>query len=84
MLILFCFLFAVSCLDDIARVDPEALKKLVDEGKIVLVDARWEQEYREGHLPSAINIQPFQFSHIEDFLPKDKGKTIIFYCGGRG
>ena len=61
----------------------EQVKKLIEQpGKVLLVDARTEKEYTEGHIPTAINIPPPQFSSIEKYLPQDKNFTVIFYCRG--
>ena len=61
----------------------EQVKSLMEEpGKVLVVDARTEAEYRKGHIPTAINIPPPQFSSIENYLPQDKNLTIIFYCRG--
>ena len=44
----------------------EQVKKLIEQpGKVLLVDARTEKEYTQGHIPTAINIPPPKFSSIE-------------------
>ena len=61
----------------------EQVKNLIEQpGKVLLVDARPEKEYTQGHIPTAINIPPPHFSSIEKYLPKDKNSTVIFYCRG--
>ena len=50
--------------------------------KLLVVDARTEKEYGEGHIPTAINIPPSQFTVIRNHLPQDKSLPIIFYCRG--
>jgi rhodanese-related sulfurtransferase len=61
----------------------EQVKNLMEQpGKVLVVDARTEAEYRKGHIPTAINIPPPQFSSIEKYLPQDKNSTVIFYCRG--
>ncbi len=47
---------------------------------IVLVDARPEVKYQQGHIPGAISIPKPQLSANFARLPRDK--TLIFYCGG--
>jgi len=44
----------------------------------VLVDVRDEAEFREGHLPTAINIPVETFATKSAILPKEK--KIIVYC----
>jgi len=67
------------------RIKPEELKKLIDEarGKYVLIDVRDESEYREGHIPTAINIPAEVIASKSELIPKDK--IVIVYCntGGR-
>ena len=65
------------------NLNAEQVKKLIEQpGKVLLVDARTEKEYTEGHIPTAINIPPPQFKSIEKYLPQDKNFTVIFYCRG--
>ena len=44
----------------------------------VLVDVRDDSEYREGHIPTAINIPAETFALKSEALPKEK--KIIVYC----
>ena len=68
-----------------AKISPSDLKKLIDSGNkdFVIVDVRDETEYKEGHIPSAINIPAESFAMKSEVLPKEK--KIIVYCntGGR-
>jgi rhodanese-related sulfurtransferase len=68
-----------------AKVSPSDLKKLIDSGNkdFVIMDVRDETEYKEGHIPSAINIPAESFAMKSEVLPKEK--KIIVYCntGGR-
>jgi rhodanese-related sulfurtransferase len=68
-----------------AKVSPSDLKKLIDSGNedFVIVDVRDESEYKEGHIPSAINIPAESFALKSEVLPKEK--RVIVYCntGGR-
>ena len=61
----------------------EEVKKRIDRPeKVLIVDARTEKEYRQAHIPTAINIPPSQYAMIRNHLPKDKSLPIIFYCRG--
>lgn len=61
------------------------LKQMIDSSAkdLVIVDVRDESEYREGHIPTAINIPVETFAAKSEVLPKEK--KIIVYCntGGR-
>lgn len=63
-----------------AKMSPKELKALIDSKKnnFTIVDVRDESEYREGHIPGAINIPVASFSSRSGVL--DKHKTIIVYC----
>ena len=58
------------------------IKRIVQSENLLVVDARTEDEYRQGHIPHAINIPPSQFKSIGIHLPQDKSRPIIFYCRG--
>ena len=60
----------------------EVNKRIEQLEKVLIVDARTVEEYREGHLPTAVNIPPTQFSSIGNYLPQDKSLPLIFYCRG--
>ena len=61
----------------------EEVKKRIDQPeKVLIVDARTEKEYWQGHIPTAINIPPPQYTLIQNHLPQDTGLPIIFYCRG--
>jgi len=70
---------------DFRTIDAEELKKIMDAKKqVTVVDARTEKEFRDGHVPSAINIPPENVRGIPTLLPKDKNSPLVFYCRGTG
>lgn len=48
----------------------------------VLVDARTETEFAEGHIPGAILVPAKKAGTLLPKLVPDKAKAIIFYCNG--
>ena len=62
------------------KISPAELKQLIDAGSkdIIIIDARDESEYKEGHIPTAINIPADRIASKQDSLPKDK--TLVIYC----
>ena len=60
----------------------DVIKRIVQSEKLLVVDARSEEEYSQGHIPKAINIPPEQFTSIGKHLPQGKSLPIIFYCRG--
>ena len=68
---------------DITVISAEQLKKMLDgREKFVLVDSRNGSEYREGYIPTAINIYDKEMEANRAKLPSDKGQTLVFYCNG--
>jgi len=67
-----------------AKIKPAELKRLLDAktDDFVLVDVRDEAEYKEGHIPCAINIPSDVFASRSGVLPKEK--KIIVYCNSGG
>ena len=59
------------------------VKRLMDSGKkLAVVDARTEEEFRQGHIPKAINVSPDKVLEISKYLPKNKNTLLVFYCRG--
>ena len=59
----------------------EELKNLIKTNKkIILLDVRSPQEYKEGYLKGAINIPLYELEECCDCKLKDRQKTIIVYC----
>jgi phage shock protein E len=52
---------------------------MIDEGA-TLVDVRTDFEYREGHLPGALNIPHDQITSRLNELPSDKARPVVLYC----
>ena len=63
------------------QVDAETAKELMDtEDDYVILDARTQAEYDEGHIPGAILIpHDTVAAAAEDALP-DKDQLILVYC----
>ena len=63
------------------QVDAETAKELMDTGgDYVILDARTQAEYDEGHIPGAILIpHDTVATAAEDALP-DKDQLILVYC----
>ena len=61
----------------------EQLKNMVSKGAI-LIDVRSPQEFKEGHLPGAINIPEYEIRKVKNEMTK-LNQQIVVYCqyGGR-
>ena len=63
------------------QVDAETAKKLMDtEDDYVILDARTQTEYDEGHIPGAILIPHDTVATAAEDAPPDKGQLILVYC----
>lgn len=58
--------------------DTARLRQLLDE-QAQLVEVLPEQEYRDEHLPEAINI-PLKRMSTEALLALDRGRPVVVYC----
>jgi rhodanese-related sulfurtransferase len=65
---------------DFARLSPSELRRQLDRGEILLLDARPRLEYDAGHLPAAVSIPIDELPERLDELPADK--LIVAYCRG--
>lgn len=61
----------------------DQLKTWIDQGrKILLIDARVASEFKEAHIPTAINIPAPLMDQLRDKLPQDHEYPLVFYCNG--
>jgi phage shock protein E len=85
LMLSFVFLFSVAYAQGFKDISSDELKSMLDKkGKVVVIDARTAEEYRQGHIPTAINIPPDQLHLTALLLPKDKKTLLVFYCRGVG
>lgn len=78
-----------SCLDqrndNVKVVSPEEMQSLLELEDVQLVDVRTPEEYEEGFIANAQNIDYFSPTFDEDLKNLDKNKPVVLYCksGGR-
>ena len=65
------------------RTDPEAARKLIASGAVVL-DVRTPDEFAAAHLPNAINIPVQDFAarlaEVDKAVASDKSRAVVIYC----
>ncbi|HZF41395.1 MAG TPA: rhodanese-like domain-containing protein [Blastocatellia bacterium] len=66
--------------DKIPRINVAEAKKLIAEGKAVIIDVRSEDTYKMSHIKGASNV-PLSKLQAGDFKDLPKDKLIIAYCG---
>ena len=63
------------------QITAEDAKKLMDaESDYIIVDARTEEEYAEGHIPGAILIPEYEIADRAQSELPDKDQLILVYC----
>mgnify|MGYP006289146487 CR=1 FL=1 len=62
----------------------ELKSKMDRNGDLAIVDVLSPEQYKEGHLPGAINVPVGeQFKHsIQQAVP-DKGQAVVLYCANK-
>ena len=67
--------------NEIRHVSMDDIVKIMDENKdYVIVDVRTPDEYKEGHIPNAINIPNETINETVYNKLKDKDQLILIYC----
>lgn len=59
------------------ELSPEQVMQEIKTGQPLVLDVNLREDYIKEHLPTAKLIQ---FGKMEEVMPKDKNKRIIFYC----
>lgn len=73
----------VAKLANVTEIQTDVAKRLFDSKKVLFIDARPEDHFREGHITGAMNVYAEQWQpHIGDLVQIDRDKVIITYCGG--
>lgn len=63
------------------QISPEEAKTIMDtETDYVILDVRTADEYAEGHIPNAVNLDHADISSKAEALLPDKDALILVYC----
>ena len=62
------------------RVKVEDAKKMIAEGKAIIIDVRGAEAYKMSHIKGALDI-PLTKLEARDFKDLPKDKILIAYCG---
>ena len=65
--------------------DVQSAREIYDSGNAVFVDARTQEDYRDGHISGAVSFPAYAFEeHIHAFKKEyPLFLTIVTYCTGR-
>jgi len=85
---LFILLFFSSCLRDqegISVVDSNKFEQQMKESSSQIVDVRTPEEFKEGHITNAVNMNVTGDDFEKQIESLDKEKPVMVYCksGGR-
>ncbi len=61
-------------------IDNAQAQKLIQQKNCFIIDVRTPQEYAQGHLPNAVNIDINGNNFSESISKLDKNKPYIVYC----
>ncbi len=59
----------------------EIAKRLVGDGRTMVIDVRAPEKFETGHVPGAVNIPLAELTDSKSSLPKDKDAPILTVCG---
>lgn len=69
----------------VSEIQTDVAKRLFDskKRKVLFIDARPEDHFREGHIPGAMNVYAEQWqSQIPELVQIPRDQVIVTYCGG--
>lgn len=69
-----------SSSDSATNLDPATFKAKTQEPGVIVLDVRTTQEFNEGHLENAININVESDNFLSQIETLDKSKTYAVYC----
>jgi rhodanese-related sulfurtransferase len=66
--------------DALEAVDAAELMERLNDGRVIVLDVRPEEEYRAGHIPGALSVPVDALEAALQTLPRDR--EIVAYCRG--
>jgi len=66
--------------DALEAVDATELMERLNDGSVIVLDVRPEEEYRSGHIPGALSVPVHVLEATLQILPRDR--EIVAYCRG--
>jgi rhodanese-related sulfurtransferase len=70
----------VDSRDELEPVTFKELRRRMRDGDVTIVDVRFKEEYRSGHIPGALSIPVPQLKRRLAEIPK--AKEVVAYCRG--
>jgi rhodanese-related sulfurtransferase len=66
--------------DSFVNAEPEQFQSLISKEKVQLIDVRTPEEFKEGHLNHALNIDYYSDSFSSEISKLDNQKPVYIYC----
>jgi rhodanese-related sulfurtransferase len=66
--------------EQVKVISPKEMQKLIETDSVQLIDVRTPNEYNEGHLNNAKNIDFLSSTFSNDINILDKEKPVFIYC----
>ena len=67
------------CSANVSNISQQELLE-ADTNKLVIVDVRTPEEFKQGHVPNAINVPLSEIIDNPAILASSKEKPIVLYC----
>ena len=61
-------------------VDADEFAREIAKSGVQLVDVRTAEEYANGHIPNAVNVDIYQPDFAKQIAKLDKKQTVALYC----
>lgn len=69
--------------DGVRMVTTAQVKRLIDEKKATIIDARRSDQFEKGHIAGALNIYAYEFAdNVPKVIGLDRNRLIVVYCDG--
>lgn len=76
-------MFTLSCKNEVKEVimvSPDETQAILQDDNVLLIDVRTPEEYYEGHIANAQNIDYNSPTFEEVINTLDKSRTVLLYC----
>ncbi len=80
VLVAVSFTFCTQNNTSIKNVNAHEFQNMINEQNTILLDVRSSEEYTEGHIDGALNINVNGEDFQQEIVKLDKSKTILVYC----
>lgn len=80
VLLSLAFLFGCNKKQNFTVISQEEAYNMINTQNVVILDVRTKEEFNEGYIPNAINIELNNLKDEVSNIIEDKNSTILVYC----